>query len=70
MAQDPNPSDLEARMTALEARVAALEAKVLPGNVNVCIYAGQEYTEGAVLVQGNVERTCSREFLNSPLTWR
>ena len=68
MAQDPTPSDLEARVASLEARVASLEAKVTPSNV--CLYAGQSYTEGSVIVQNNHTMTCAREFLNSPLTWR
>jgi hypothetical protein len=60
--------DLAARLAALEARVAALEAKDHPSNV--CIYAGQEYTEGAVIVQDNNTMRCAFDLVRGHLTWK
>jgi hypothetical protein len=61
--------DLEARLAALEARLAVLEAKVHPSNV--CIYAGQEYSEGAVVKQADDNSlTCTDIFGNGHYTWK
>jgi hypothetical protein len=59
--------DLAARLAALEARVAALEAKDHPSNV--CIYAGQEYTEGAVIEQDNHTMRCKLDFSSGRFEW-
>ena len=62
--------DLEARLAGLEARLAALEAKVKPSS-EICIYAGQEYGEGAVLKQGDGQfRTCTKDFTTGRYQWK